>query len=97
MPVNKLYHHKCCHYFAIVRESNKSYMFRLSNGEALVDVWVAKSLCRNLNTAEQTVYIHKNTLASILENAGVPDDEPIEVWPPIDDSLGEPVEYFEEN
>lgn len=57
---DKLFFHKKIEFIKIEKETEKAYLFRLSDIEG---VWVAKSLCRNMT--KNTVYVHRKTYSKI--------------------------------
>lgn len=57
---DKLYFHKRISFIKIENETDKAYLFRLSDVEG---VWVPKSICKNLGDNE--VFVHRKIYSKI--------------------------------
>jgi hypothetical protein len=53
---NRLFYHNKIEYLSIKHETEKAYLFEYREG---LEIWVAKSLCRDLDVVNNTVYIHR--------------------------------------
>lgn len=65
---NPLCYHTEVSYNTIKHSTDKAYLLNMELCGSFVDVWFPKSICRNLNTSNKTVFIHTKTYLSIIQN-----------------------------